>query len=130
MMDKLEPLFEDLVKHCRNKSKDEWDKDFVLELVDLLVEEDYPTTLDNASNWDIVDEVQYRGLEDEFYEDTLSDCSDDDLICELEGRNIGVSIDALKDIHYAMQRNDKKEISRILENLIFDKLGRIAVVEL
>ena len=64
-------------------------------------------------------------------DDVLSDIEDDELIEEIERRNLnGINVFSLQDIHYAAQRKDNQTISRIIEELIYQKLGRIVTIEL
>lgn len=63
-------------------------------------------------------------------EDILPDISDEELIEEVESRNLnGINVDALNQIHYAAQRKDHKTISRILEDLIYEKMGRVIAID-
>lgn len=127
MRDKLESLFDDLQLSCRGKPKDEWDKDLVLELVEKMVEEYYPTTLDNASDWDIVDEVNYRGIEDQFYDEVgISEYSDGEIMDELDRRNI--NIPGIQSLYDSVQCGDTKRTLDIIRNLSYNCLGRIVTV--
>lgn len=63
--------------------------------------------------------------------DVLNDMDDDELIEELKSRNIeGFDVDVLEKIHYAAQRKDHKTISKILEDLIYEKMGRVIAIDL
>lgn len=63
-------------------------------------------------------------------DDVLPDVSDEELIDEIERRNLnGINVDALNQIHYAAQRKDHKTISRILEDLIYEKMGRVIAID-
>lgn len=127
MRDKLESLFDDLQMSCRGKHKDEWDKELVLELVEKMVEEYYPTTLDNASDWDLVDEVNYRGIEDQFYDEVgISEYSDGEIMDELDRRNI--NIPGIQSLYDSVQRGDTKRTLDIIRNLSYNCLGRIVTV--
>lgn len=127
MRDKLESLFDDLQLSCRGKPKDEWDRDLVLELVEKMVEEYYPTTLDNASDWDIVDEVNYRGIEDQFYDEIgISEYSDGEIMDELDRRNI--NIPGIESLYDSVQRGDTKRTLDIIRGLSYNCLGRIVTV--
>lgn len=127
MRDKLESLFDDLQLSCRGKPKDEWDRDLVLELVEKMVEEYYPTTLDNASDWDIVDEVNYRGIEDQFYDEIgISEYSDGEIMEELDRRNI--NIPGIESLYDSVQRGDTKRTLDIIRGLSYNCLGRIVTV--
>lgn len=127
MRDKLESLFDDLQLSCRGKPKDEWDRDLVLELVEKMVEGYYPTTLENASDWDIVDEVNYRGIEDQFYDEVgISEYSDGEIMEELDRRNI--NIPGIQSLYDSVQRGDTKRTLDIIRGLSYNCLGRIVTV--
>lgn len=62
--------------------------------------------------------------------DVLYDMEDDELIEELKSRNIeGFNVGVLEKIHYAAQRKDHKTISKILEDLIYEKMGRVIAID-
>lgn len=127
MRDKLESLFDDLQLLCRGKPKEDWDNDVVLELVEKMVDEYFPTTLDNASDWDIVDEVNYRGIEDQFYDEVgIDEYTDGEIMEELDRRNI--NIPGIQSLYDSVQRGDTKRTLDIIRNLSYNCLGRIVTV--
>lgn len=64
-------------------------------------------------------------------DDIMPDIEDEELIEEVERRNLnGINVNCLQDIHYAAQRKDYATISKILEDLIYQKMGRVIAIDL
>lgn len=124
---KLEDLWEDLECEYR-KPKEERDPGYILELAERMAKEPFPTTLDNAYDHQIIDEVNWRGIEDDLdISYSLSDFSDSDILEELDRRTINMP--GILALYQAVQNGDSKKTLDVIREVCYYYAGRIVTVD-
>lgn len=126
-MCKLEELFDELVAQHR-LPEDERDRDYVEEIIAKMVKEPFPTTLENARDYQILDEVNWRGIEDDLdVSCLLSDFADSEILEELDNRSI--NLPNIVSLYHSVQNQETDRTLDIIREICYYYTGRLVTVD-
>ena len=127
MKSKLENLWEDLEYEYR-KPKEERDPGYILDLAEQMAKEPFPTTLENAYDHQIIDEVNWRGIEDDLdISYSLSDFSDSDILEELDNRTL--NLPSIVSLYESVQNQETERTLDIIREICYYYAGRLVTVD-